>query len=261
MEGSLEMNRRVQVICLPGGVAPAAQRYASLAAATAARADLHLKDLEVYRDAAPPADYSIDLELSAVDRFADSLRLDRFHLVGYSGGGFISLAYAGTRPARLLSLALFEPAMVPGEPTSAESEATRALETKLSGLTGPEFMAAFVRAQIKPGAELPAPLPPSPEMSKRPAGIAALLQAFTSYRADREQLRKCTFPVYYGYGDQTHDVEAVRAGVLAQLFGDIHVTRFAGVHHFAAADRIYTPEHARSLIDLWHRAEPNGVPA
>ncbi|GAC1471583.1 MAG: hypothetical protein PVSMB3_03360 [Candidatus Dormibacteraceae bacterium] len=255
------MNRRVQVICLPGGVAPASQRYASLAAATSGRADLHLKDLEVYRETIPPADYSIDMELAAIDRFADSLGLDRFHLVGYSGGGFISLAYAGTRPARLLSLALFEPAMVPGEPTSAESDATQALETKLAGLTGPEFMAAFVRAQVKPGVELPAPPPPSAEMSKRPAGIATLLQAFTSYRADREQLRRCTFPVFYGYGDQTVDVEGVRAAVLAQLFSDIHVTRFAGVHHFVSADRIYTKEHARSLIDLWHRAEANDVPA
>jgi pimeloyl-ACP methyl ester carboxylesterase len=261
MEGSVEVNRHLQVICLPGGVAPASQRYASLAISTSGHADLHLKDLEVYRDVDPPADYSIEMELGAVDHFADSLGLDRFHLVGYSGGGFISLAYAATRAARLLSLALFEPAMVPGEPTSAEREATHALETKLAGLTGPEFMAAFVSSQVKPGAELQAPPPPSPEMSKRPGGIAAMLQAFTSYRADREQFRKCTFPVFYGYGDQTHDVEGVRAGVLAQLFSDIHVMRFAGVHHFVSADRIYTPEHARSLVDLWHRAEAVDVPA
>ena len=250
------MTLNLQVICLPGGVAPASQRYAPLAAATSGRADLHLKDLEVYRETAPLAGYSIEMELSALDRFADSLGLDRFHLVGYSGGGFISLAYAAMRRDRLLSLALFEPAMVPGEPTSAESEATKVLEAKLAGLTGPEFMSAFVRAQVKPGVELQAPPPPSPEMSKRPAGIAAMLQAFIAFRVDREQLRKCSFPVYYGYGDQTHDVEAVRAGVLAQLFSDIHVKRFAGVHHFVSPDRIYTPEHAQSLVDLWRRAQP-----
>ena len=48
------------VICLPGGVAPAAQRYAPLAAALDGAADLHWKDLEVYHDDAPPSDYSAE---------------------------------------------------------------------------------------------------------------------------------------------------------------------------------------------------------
>lgn len=253
------MDRRVQVICLPGILAPASQRYAPLTAATTGRADLHLKDLEVYRDAVPPVDYSVDMELAAVDHFADSLRLDRFHLVAYSGGGFISLAYAGTRPDRMLSLALFEPAMVPGELTAAERDATLALQTPLAGLTGPEFMSAFVRGNVKPGVELLPPPPPSPEMSKRPAGLAAMMQSFSSYRFDRERLRRSTFPVYYGYGDQTHEMQSIQAGVIAQLFSDIRVQRFAGVHHFVPAERIYTPEHAQALIELWQRAESAAV--
>src|SRR5881397_1794879 len=101
-----------RVICVPGSVAPAAQRYKPLLDGVAGEADLHLKDLEVYREPKPPADldgvageadlhlkdlevyrepkppagYSIDEELSAVDRLADGLGLARFHLVGYSGG-------------------------------------------------------------------------------------------------------------------------------------------------------------------------------
>jgi pimeloyl-ACP methyl ester carboxylesterase len=125
-----------QVICMPGGIAPAAQRYAPLVAAVGGRADLHLKDLEVYAGGTPPADYSIDQEVAA---------LDRFHLVGYSGGGFISLAYAGTRPERVLSLALFEPAMVPGDMTADERELTDAFRSKLHGLEGEPLMSAFVR--------------------------------------------------------------------------------------------------------------------
>ncbi|GAC1643748.1 MAG: hypothetical protein NVS9B11_13540 [Candidatus Dormibacteraceae bacterium] len=54
------------------------------------------------------------MEVEAIKRFADSLGLARFHLLGYSGGGFMSLAFAGAHPRRLLSLALFEPASVPG---------------------------------------------------------------------------------------------------------------------------------------------------
>jgi len=213
-----------QVICLPGGVAPAAQRYAPLNAAIGDAADLHLKDLEVYRDAAPPADYSVNLELSGIDRFAESLGLDRFHLVGYSGGGFVSLAFAGTRRERVLSLALFEPAMVPGQLTGEEKAIMATIKAKLDGLAGPEFMSAFVREQVKPGVQLSPPSGPfPPEMQNRPAGIAAMMQAFLAFEFDRTALRDSSFPVYLGYGDLTHEVEAVKAGVLARAFGDIHI--------------------------------------
>src|SRR5260370_1075862 len=91
------------------------------------------------------------MELDSIDRFADSLGLDRFRLVGYSGGGFVSLAYAGTRPKRLLSLAIFEPARVPGKPTGEEKAAIHSLHAQLAGLEGGAFMAAFVSAQLGAG--------------------------------------------------------------------------------------------------------------
>lgn len=250
-----------QVICLPGGVAPAAQRYAPLKAAIGEAAELHLKDLEVYRDAAPPADYSIDLELAAVDRFAHSLRLDRFHLVGYSGGGFVSLAYSGTRQERLLSLGLFEPAMIPGLMTAREQAEVEALRHSLDGLTGPAFMSTFVQEQVKPGVQLPpmsGPFPP--EMQNRPAGMAALMRAFMNYEFNRDSLRAALFPVYLGYGDQTRELEEIKAGILVQLFGDIHVHRFEGIHHFVSPEQIYTPAHAKSLRELWLRAEAHSAP-
>ena len=246
---------RPQVVCLPGGVAPAALRCALLKAGVGDDADLFLKDLEVYRGPAPPPDFSIDLELKGVDRFADDHGLDRFHLVGYSGGGFISLAYAGTRPGRVESLALFEPASIPGPLSADEGSAYTALVETLHGLEGPAFMDAFVRAQLKPGVEPPPrpPGPPSPEMQKRPAGIEALMRAFSSYQFDRSTLEACHFPVFIGYGDQTNEIEAVRAGILARLFEDIRVRRFSGVHHFVAPELIYTKEHVRLLRELWRR--------
>jgi pimeloyl-ACP methyl ester carboxylesterase len=43
-------------------------------------------------------------------RAARDAGFERFHLVGYSGGGASSLAFAARRPESLLSLALIEPA-------------------------------------------------------------------------------------------------------------------------------------------------------
>lgn len=243
-----------QVICLPGSVAPVANRYAPLKAAIGDRADLHFKDLELYRDEKPPADYSIEMELDAVDALAESLGLERFHLIGYSGGGMMTVAYAGTRPDRLLSLGLFEPARIPGELTAAERDFFETLNRKLAGLQGPDFMSTFIHNQVKPGAHLPPPQPPSPEMRKRPAGIATLLRVFETYRFDRDLLRNCAFPVYYAYGSLSHDEQALKAGVLAQLFPDIHVQRFDGIHHFVPPEDIYTPSHTQSLLSLWRAA-------
>jgi pimeloyl-ACP methyl ester carboxylesterase len=246
-----------QVVCVPGSVAPAAQRYRPLSDEVGDAADLHLKDLEVYREATPARDYSIDEELEAIDRFAGSKGLDRFHLVGYSGGGFISLAYAGTRPKRILSLGLFEPAQIPGELTAEERAFFAGLKQKLDGLQGDAFMATFVREQVKPGAVLPPPPagPISPEMQKRPAGIAALIAAFDAFAFDRELLRAAPFPVFYGYGELSHPEQALKAGILARLFADVRVQRHAGVHHFVPAEQIYTAAHVAALLDLWRRAQ------
>lgn len=248
------------MIGLPGSVAPAADRYAPLVAAIGDRAALHLKELELYRAEAPPEDYSTEMELDAVDRLAASLGLDRFHLVGYSAGGYLALAYAGTRPKRLLTLSVFEPARVPGSLTEFERNFLAHLDAKLSGLQGSDFMSAFIQEQVKPGAVLPPPPPPNPEMRKRPAGIAALLRAFEAYSFDRDQLRRCSFPVSYGYGDLSHEEQAVKAGVLAQLFPDFHVQRFDGIHHFVAPAAIYTARYAGSLLDMWERAQEQAQP-
>lgn len=246
-----------QVICLPGSVAPAANRYAPLKAAVGSAADLHLKDLELYLGDESPSDYSIEMELAAIDELAASLRLDRFHLIGYSGGGMMSLAYAGTRPDRLLSLGLFEPARIPGELSAAERAFFQDLSHKLAGLKGPDFMSAFIHEQVKPGSELPSPQPPTPEMRKRPAGIATLLRVFETYRFDRNLLRNCPFPVYYAYGSLSHEEQALKGGILAQLCPDIRVQRFEGIHHFVPPGQIYTPTHVEALLGLWRAVVPN----
>jgi pimeloyl-ACP methyl ester carboxylesterase/ketosteroid isomerase-like protein len=249
-----------QVIALPGGVMPAAARYASLAAKVGDMAQLHTKDLEVYAGKEPPAEYSIQTEVEAVARFADSLGLSRFHLVGYSGGGFVSLAFAGAHPERLLSLALFEPASIPGQLSAEEAMLYRRLDRELAGRSGPEFMRSFMTLQIKEGVEIPPPVgPPPPWMGKRPAGLAAMMKAFGAHPFDRESLRRCEFPVFLGYGDLTGAHEEIRAGILARLLPDVAIRRFPGVHHFVAPEEIYSPEHVAALQAMWSRTNEQVV--
>lgn len=245
------------VIALPGGVNPAELRYGPVQAALGDSVQLHWKDLEVYAGDTPPANYSIHMEVDALARFADSLGFERFHLLGYSGGGFVSLAFAGARPERLRSLALFEPASVPGPLSHDEAVLATRLQEGLQGLDGDAFMRAFMSLQLRPGVVMPAPPPGPPPswMTKRPAGLNAMMLAFPDHPFDRDLLRRCTAPVFVGHGALTGEQEEIRAGVLGRLLPDVHIRRFEGVHHFVPADTLYTPEHLRELRDLWAKNE------
>ena len=109
------MSTRHAVVLLPGGVLPAEPAYAALLEVLGERVDAVVKDLEVYADDEPPPDYSLDTEVEGILREADAHGFDRFHLVGYSGGGASSLAFAAEHGERLLSLALLEPAWAGNE--------------------------------------------------------------------------------------------------------------------------------------------------
>ena len=62
------------------------------------------------RDADTPERDGLEIETAGVLREADARGWQRVHLAGYSGGGGAALAFAATRPERLASLALLEPA-------------------------------------------------------------------------------------------------------------------------------------------------------
>ena len=236
---------------------PAEVRYASLKAAVADEAEIHLKDLEVYATETPRPDYEVDQEVDAIGAFADSLGLDRCHLVAYSGGGFVSLAYTGLHPDRVLSLAVFEPAWLPGERGAEERDYWAKLEAAVSGKTGPEFTQSFMRVQTRPEVELPPPSgPPPPWMGKRPLGLMAMMAGFSRYRFDRGLFAGIICPVLYGYGDQSATGEDIKLPVLSRVLPDLHIRRFAGVNHFVPPEKIYNPEHVAALRDVWGRAEP-----
>ena len=162
------------VMFLPGIIAPAAIRYEALIARLPDVYPLP-KDLEVYASDAPPADYSIALEVAGVDRGADEAGFERFHLYGHSGGGAVALAYAAARPERLLSLAVDEPAFDFTQEGHADLDEFR----PIASLPVRERMRAFMKLQVSPAVEIAPPRkgPPPAWMAARPAGIDAFLAA------------------------------------------------------------------------------------
>ena len=249
----------MRAILLPGSVMPASIAYADLLAAFDPGVDVRAKELEVYSgETVPPPGYSLNTEIDGVDRFADASGFERFHLVGYSGGGASALAYAITKPERLLSLTLTEPAWAGVAGRSPEEAA--AFDAAIAAISLPpaEMLPAFVRAQLAEGVE-PPPMPsgpPPPWMEVRPAGIRAFPPAFDAFPLSEESLRAFTKPVLFVLGGRSNPNYFARmAERLGRFFPDFRVEVFDERHHFDPPHRAEPQRYARLLEDHWRRAE------
>jgi pimeloyl-ACP methyl ester carboxylesterase len=247
-----------QVILLPGGVMPAGPAYSALLAELGRDVEARPKELELYASDAPPAGYSLATEMEGIDRAAAAAGFDRFHLVGYSGGGASCLAYTAQHPERLVSLALMEPAFAGWQAMTAEERTNLERFRPLLAMDGSEQMARFQELQLAPGVapEPPPSEPPPPWMALRPAGVRALLATFLSSDIDLDALRRFDRPVWYALGGRSHpDYYARMAARLAAVFPDFTVEVFPDRHHFDPPHRIEPKRVAASLRAHWSRAE------
>jgi pimeloyl-ACP methyl ester carboxylesterase len=240
-------------------VLPAELAYGAFIAALGSDADALAKDLEVYATAEPPDDYSLDLEVEGLLRAADERGWERFHLVGYSGGGAAALAFTARYTDRLFSLALLEPAWAGTWNWSPAEQLVWREYGRLEGLPPEQFMAGFMRLNLKPG--VTPPPPPAgeapPWMAKRPAGINALMRTFETYDLDRAALRRFERPVYFALGGLSNpDQFGEISKRLSEVFPDYTLEVFDERHHFDPPHRIEPERLANSLRAIWQRSEP-----
>jgi pimeloyl-ACP methyl ester carboxylesterase len=252
------MDMRPQVILLPGSVLPAEPAYVALLEALGDEVDAVAKELEVYAGDEPQPNYTLGVEIEGILSGAEASGFDRFHLVGYSGGGASSLAFAAKHPERLRSLALLEPAWAGNNGLDPAEEAVWREFERIKALPGEEMMPAFMRAQLAPGVEPPPPPsgPMPPWMAKRPAGISAFLRAFSAGDLELDALRRFQHPVYFALGGLSNpDYFAMMAQRLEGVFPDFTLEVFEERHHFDPPHRIEPERLAASLRGLWARAK------
>ena len=248
---------RLPVVLLPGIVLPAELAYGSLLAALGPGLEALAKDLEVYATPAPPEDYGLELEVSGVLREADARGWDRFHLVGYSAGGAVSVALAAEAPERLASLALLEPAWAGSWDQSPAERSFWQEYARLEALPDDRLLPAFVPLALRPGvAPPPPPGDPPPWLAGRPAAIRAISRAFERAGGDREALRRFERPVYFALGALSNPDQYEEIGKrLGAVFPDFELEVFEERHHFDPPHRIEPERLGRSLERLWLRAE------
>ncbi len=252
----MDQVNKLKVVFLPGGIQPVAIQYAPLLKVLGDTIQPLLKDLEVYRDGTPPADYALLDEIEAVKHAADEARMEAFHLVGYSGGGAVALAFTGAYPERVLSLALSEPAVIPSQAWYQQESAYWQQMGQVMSLPDKLMLQEFMRLELREGVPLPPPPigDPPPWMAKRPAGLKALTGAFSRYDLPYNRLSEYSKPVYIAVADLSNPVEMRKAEVLGGLFPDLQVEVYQERHHFNPPQRVEPERFARALTTLWKKA-------
>ena len=256
-------NPHHSAILIPGAVLPADLAYGALLEALGDEVAAVAKDLELYAGDEPPPGYSLELEVEGVLRVAEAAGFERFHLVGYSAGGAASVAFAARHPQRLQSLALLEPAWAGNERLRPAEEGAWREHKRIMALPPDQIMPAFMRANLRPGVELPSPPPgPTPPwMAKRPLGLSALTGAFAASELDLDALRRFRRPVYFALGALSNPDQYARiAERLAGVFSDFTLEVFEERHHFDPPHRAEPERLAASLGALWARAEELSTP-
>jgi pimeloyl-ACP methyl ester carboxylesterase len=249
----MEVSMSEPVIFLPGIIMPAAQRYAPLLAELGEAVRAVTKDLEVYSGAAPPAGYGIETEIAGISRAAERAGFARFHLYGHSGGGACALAYVARHGDRVLTLALDEPA---SDFSPVDRAALRGELLEVGRLAESERLAGFLRMQLAPGVEPPAPPPgdPPPWMSLRPRGIEAFTAALDAHLLEWSALQEFGGPVYFSHGSRSNPRWLAMRERLRGTFARFTAEEYEGLHHLATSHQREPARVADALRHLWANA-------
>jgi pimeloyl-ACP methyl ester carboxylesterase len=232
----------VDLICL-NGVVPARLTFAALAAALGFG---ELRDLAAYQTSLDG--YTLDTELAALS--AAIHPRPAVHLLGYSAGASVALAYAARHPTTVATLTLIEP---PWTGLPDPSGFTDRMDKIMLHTAPDRRWPVFHELLTRPGADVPPPpATPPPWAHERVARGGDIWRALRAAALTPAQIGAFTRPVYLPYADDSHPFFADTAHTLAKLFPDARVDEYAGNHirppHVSEPARFAT-----ALRKLWSR--------
>jgi pimeloyl-ACP methyl ester carboxylesterase len=234
----------IPLVCV-NGVVPPELTFARLARDVTER-PVRLHDLVGYREVLP-ARYGVDAELHAL---ADAVG-GRAHLLGYSAGASMTLAFAVAHPDQVASLTLVEPPWI-GFPDGTAFQA--GMDTVMLDTPADQRWDTFHELLTRPGADVP-PSPPTPPSwaAGRIVRGENVWRALRAHLIPVERLRPIKAPVYLPVAADSHPWFTDAAYRLADWFPAATVEIYPGNHvrppHVSAAERFVA-----ALRTLWAAA-------
>ena len=243
----MAMKERTSVF-LPGIMMPATVRYAALIKELGPEVDAHAKELEVY-SITPPTGYAVAWEVDGLVSTLGRLGVPAVHLYGHSAGGAAALAFTAAHPEMVLSLSLDEPAFDFTAEGRSELDYFLPLVDSLAADPAAN-LPLFLRGDLKEGVPIQLPAGPPP-LPNRPAGIAALLRAFTAHRVDEDALRAFGGPVLFTRGTLSNDRFERSSRRLAGIFQRFREEVFEGLSHHNTSHLVEPARVAALLREQW----------
>jgi pimeloyl-ACP methyl ester carboxylesterase len=195
-----------------------------------------------------PSGYGIETEIDALSRVVDEPAV---HLLGYSAGASVTLAFAAAHPHRVASLTLVEPPWV-GAPDGTAFQA--GMDEVMLHTPPDQRWESFHRLLTRPGADVPPPPPnPPPWAPVRVARGERVWEALRAHLIGADRLAAVTAPVYLPFAADSHPWFADAAHRLAAQFPAATVEVYPGNHvrppHVTEARRFVA-----ALRELWASA-------
>jgi pimeloyl-ACP methyl ester carboxylesterase len=224
--------------------------------------DALFKDMEVTSDDGPQLDWTLQMEVEALQAVTGRAAPGPFHLVGYSGGAAVALAFVASHGDRVRTLTLIEPSWVGNDSWSTSEAAFWEAYDRAMALTDAEAaLEAFAVVMRGPGVPGPSILPRDP---RQVALLRSRLRIVgVGYRRavlDRSALGSFNRPVYLPVGGRSTPRMAAAAALLVGCFPNAQIEMYDDCDHF---DLMRTPvkRMALALASLWAQGDRPPVPS
>lgn len=245
-------------VFLMGGAGPPAPReFAALIAELDHERQTVPLDMIVFHGGPPPQGFEIATETNALLRTMDAANTDRGHLIGYSGGAAVALAFACAHPERVASLTLEEVAWVGSDGATKLEERFWIDLTNTMALKPYEALLGFRDLMVLPqvSATLAKVPQDAPWITSLVNGVRASIGAFGRAEVDWPVLQAALFPVYALVGSLSNPVFELRSRRIAERVARTKVDVFEGSHHVIPPHRAVPEDLAARLQSLWIEAE------
>lgn len=212
------------------------------------------KGLELFAAAQPIDDYSLATEVRGLRRAMDDAGVERAHLVGFSGGGGVALAFALEHPERVASLVLDEHVIGHRFGVADEDRFWADVDDALER-EGLDATLRVVAATNAPDADPPDFGDPPPAwLASRIERTPRLVRAVRDHAVSAADLAGVDCPVHLTYGTRTRTTFKGWCEAVARSVPRGTVEAYEGCDHFRPAHQLRPDRFVAALLAHWDRA-------